>query len=81
MFLADLVVYAMIFVAIAILFGLGMIKYIGVLFLIIMVFLMICVGVLLPLFMGIVHAAFYEELIGDEEEEPAAEEPAEKVEE
>ncbi len=81
MFLADLVVYAIIFVAIAILFGLGMIKYIGVLFLIIMVLLMICVGVLLPLFMGIVHAAFYEELIGDEEEEPAAEELTEKIEE
>ena len=25
----------------------------------------ICIGVLLPLFMGIVHAAFYEELIGE----------------
>lgn len=69
MFLADLVVYAIIFAAVAILFGLGMIKYVGILFLIIMALLLICVGVLLPLFMGIVHAAFYEELIGEEKEE------------
>lgn len=74
MFLADLVVYLLIGVALAILFGLGMIKYVGVLFIIIAVLLMICVGVLLPLFMGIVHAAFYEELIGEEE---PAEEPTE----
>ena len=76
MFLADLVVYAIIFAAVAILFGLGMIKYVGILFLIIMVLLLICVGVLLPLFMGIVHAAFYEELIGEEEKTVAEEEPA-----
>ena len=67
MFLADLIVGLMIGVAFAILFGLGMIRYVGILFLIIAFLLMICVGVLLPLFMGIVHAAFYEELIGDEE--------------
>jgi hypothetical protein len=64
---------AQIFVTIAILCGLGLIKYVGIFFLIVMALLMICIGVLLPLFMGIVHAAFYEELIGEEKEEPFAE--------
>ena len=67
MFLADFVVGAAIGVAFAILGGLATIKYVGVLFAIILVLLYICVAVLLPLFMGLVHAAFYEELIGDEE--------------
>lgn len=73
MFLADLVVYAMIFAACLILGLLGMIKYVGFVFIIIMILLLICIAVLLPLFMGIVHAAFYEELIGDEESEEKAE--------
>ena len=73
MFLADFIVYVLIFVTIAILCGLGLIKYVGIFFLIVMALLMICIGVLLPLFMGIVHAAFYEELIGEEKEEPFAE--------
>ena len=68
MFLADLIVLLMIGVAFGILAGLGSIRYVGVLFLIILVLLWICVAVLLPLFMGIVHAAFYEELIGKDEE-------------
>lgn len=65
MFLADLIVYLILGLVTAILFGLGMIKYVGILFLIILFLFQICVIVLLPLFMGLVHAAFYEELIGD----------------
>lgn len=76
MFLADLIVMLMIGVAFAILGGLASIKYVGVLFAIILVLLYICVAVLLPLFMGLVHAAFYEELIGDEE--PVEEETVEE---
>lgn len=65
MFLADFVVYVIIFLVVAIFVGLGFIPYAGIFFLILMVILLICIGVLLPLFMGIVHAAFYEELIGE----------------
>ncbi|MBR3382516.1 MAG: zinc-ribbon domain-containing protein [Clostridia bacterium] len=68
MFLADLVVYAIIFIVALVLGLLGMIPYVGVLFLIIMVLVFICIGVLLPLFKGLVSAAFYEELIGDDKE-------------
>ena len=68
MFLADFIVLLMIVVAFAILAGLASIKYVGVLFAIILFLLYIAVTVLLPLFLGLVHAAFYEELIGDEEE-------------
>lgn len=76
MFLADLIIGLMIGVAFAILGGLASIRYVGILFAIILVLLSICVMVLLPLFMGIVHAAFYKELIGDEE--PVEEETVEE---
>ncbi|MBR4907172.1 MAG: zinc-ribbon domain-containing protein [Clostridia bacterium] len=88
MFLADFLVGAAIGVVFAILGGLSAIRYVGVFFAIVFVLLYIGVIVLLPLFLGLVHAAFYEELIGDEEpaketpaEEAPAAEPAEKVEE
>lgn len=74
MFLADLLVGAAIAVVFAVLGGLSAIKYVGIFFAIVLVLLYLCVIVLLPLFTGLVHAAFYEELIGCEEE-PA--EPAE----
>ena len=76
MFLADLVVYLLIGFAMLILLLLGRIPYVGTVFIILAVLALICIIVLLPLFMGIVHAAFYEELIGDEE--PAEEEPVEE---
>lgn len=78
MFLADFVVGVMIVVAMLILGLLCRIPYVGVLFIIILVLFYLCVLVLLPLFRGLVHAAFYEELIGEEE---PAEEPVETVEE
>lgn len=78
MFLADLIVGLMIGVTFAILGGLSAIKYVGIFFAIVLVLLYLCVIVLLPLFTGLVHAAFYEELIGEEE---PAEEPVETVEE
>lgn len=74
MFLADLLVGAAIGVVFAILGGLSAIRYVGGFFAIIFALLYICVIALLPLFMGLVHAAFYEELIGDDE---PAEETAE----
>ncbi len=78
MFLADFVVGVMIVVAMLILGLLCRIPYVGVLFIIILVLFYLCVLVLLPLFRGLVRAAFYEELIGEDE---PAEEPAETVEE
>ena len=77
MFLADLLVGAAIGVVFAILGGLSAIKYVGAFFFGILVLLYICVIALLPLFMGLVHAAFYEELIGCKE--PAGETPAEEA--
>ena len=76
MFLADFLVGAAIGIIFAILGGLSAIKYVGIFFAIVLVLLYLCVIVLLPLFMGLVHAAFYEELIDDEE--PEEEEKAEE---
>lgn len=62
MFAADILVYVLLFVVFLILGLLSRIPYIGVLFAIVMFLLMLCVAALFPLFMGLVHAAFYEEI-------------------
>ncbi len=67
MFLADLVVYALIFIAMLILGLLCRIPYAKYLFFIVLFAFTVCVIALLPLFRGIVHAAFYEEIIGDDD--------------
>ena len=62
MFLADLAP-VLVYVAAFILLALSVIPFIGVLFAIAAVLLFICAGIFLPLFYGLVHAAFYEEIM------------------
>ena len=62
MFLADILVYVMIAVVALVLTLLGRIPYVGVVFLIIYILFLIAVALLLPLFINIVHASFYEEI-------------------
>jgi len=62
MFWADILVVLIVFAASAILSLLSAIPYIGFLFAIILFLGTICVAVLEPLFLGLVQAAFYEEI-------------------
>ena len=62
MFLADLLVYVLIFLVFLVLGLLSRIPYVGIVFLIVSLVLLLCICALLPLFMGLVHAAFYEEI-------------------
>ncbi len=62
MFLADLLVYVLIFVALLILSLLARIPFIGILFGIVQVLFVIAVIVLVGLFIGLIQAAFYEEI-------------------
>ena len=76
MFLADLLVYVAFFVVELVLGLLAMIPFIGVLFRLVLFLVYICYIVLLPLFLGLVHAAFYEEImktVNGTQEAPAAE--------
>ena len=62
MFAADILVYVLIGAVNLVLGLLGRIPYIGVFFLLILVLFMIVVAVLINLFLGLVKAAFYEEI-------------------
>lgn len=62
MFGADILIYVALWVAVLLLGLLAQIPYVGVLFLIVAVLLLLCAAVLLPLFLGLVQAAFYEEI-------------------
>ena len=62
MWLADIVVYVAIFLVTLILVLLVMIPYIGILFALVLVLFVIVVIALCPLFVGLVQAAFYEEI-------------------
>ena len=62
MFGADILVFVLFFVAILILGLLSRIPYAGILFAIITVLFYICFMLLISLFLGLVHAAFYEEI-------------------
>ena len=62
MFGADILVYVVFYVVMIILVLLTRIPVAGVLFGIITVLFVICFFILLPLFLGLVHAAFYEEI-------------------
>lgn len=62
MFGADVLVYVAYFVALLVLGLLAKIPFIGVLFTLISVLLTICFILFCPLFLGLVHAAFYEEI-------------------
>ena len=63
MFAADLLVGVLFVVAMILLGLLSRIPYVGVLFTIVMVLLYIAFIALCPLFLGLVHAAFYEEIM------------------
>ncbi len=62
-FLAGLVVFVGLFIVGFILGLLAMIPFIGVLFGLVLAIIIIAVAVLYPLFMGLVQAAFYEEIM------------------
>lgn len=62
MFLTDLVIVLAVFVVFLVLGLLSAIPYIGGLFMFILVIVAICTFVLLPLYCGLVHAAWYEEI-------------------
>ena len=62
MFLADILVYVAFFLVVLILSLLARIPYVGVVFGVINVLFMICFSLLVPLFINIVHASFYEEI-------------------
>lgn len=62
MFGADILIYVFFFVALLILGLLSRIPFVGVLFGLITVLFSICFFALIPLFIGLVQAAFYEEI-------------------
>lgn len=62
MFLADILVYVAYFVIVLVLSLLARIPYVGVVFGVINVLFMICFFLLVPLFINIVHASFYQEI-------------------
>ncbi|MBR4768159.1 MAG: hypothetical protein IK088_04190 [Lachnospiraceae bacterium] len=62
MFLTDLLIVGAVYVTAFVLMLLGLIPYVGVLFMIILVLTMIVVGAILPLVTGLVQAAYYEEI-------------------
>ena len=66
MWLADFLFGVLFFVASLVLTLLGLIPYIGVLFLLVMVAFSIVYAALSPLFLGLVQAAFYEEITNPE---------------
>ncbi|MBQ4290031.1 MAG: hypothetical protein II719_02435 [Clostridia bacterium] len=72
MFAADIIPYAAVGVAALILSLLGKIPYIGVLFNIILFIFLVVVFICLPLFLGLVQAAFYEEIMNNLKEKEAA---------
>ena len=72
MFAADIIPYAAVAVAALILSLLGKIPYIGVLFNVILFIFLIVVFICLPLFLGLVQAAFYEEIMNNLKEKEAA---------
>ena len=74
MFAADIIPVVAIFLVTLILSLLSMIPYVGILFMLILFVFSIVVGVCLPLFMGLVQAAFYEEIMKNIK--PGAEAPA-----
>lgn len=63
MFGADLLAYCALYLALLLLLLLARIPYVGMLFMIIAVLLLLCGMVLMPLFLGLVQAAFYEEIL------------------
>lgn len=62
MFLAELLTYVAIFVVNLVLGLLCAIPYVGILFSIVLTVVTLAVGALTPLFLGLVQAAFYEEI-------------------
>ena len=73
MFWADILVVVLFYAAILVLTLFARIPYIGVLFALAMFIGGICFIVLLPLFLGLVRSAFYEEICGSKDEPiPAA---------
>lgn len=65
MFGADVLVYVLFAVAVLILSLLAAIPYIGVLFTLVNIVLVVCFAIFSPLFLGLVQAAFYEEINAD----------------
>ncbi len=69
MFLTDLLAAACLIIAALILVLLGMIPYVGVVFIVLYVILLIIIAVFGPLFFGLIRAAWYDEICGEGEEE------------
>ena len=63
MFGADILIYVIIFVASLLLGLLSIIPFIGILFRIVSILFSLAVFLFMPLFMGLVRAAFYEEIM------------------
>lgn len=68
MFLTDLLICLCIFVPALILGLLGLIPYVGIVFTIIYVLFMLVVAIFAPLYLGLVRAAWYEEITNAAEE-------------
>ncbi|MBR3641981.1 MAG: hypothetical protein IKN57_00590, partial [Parasporobacterium sp.] len=68
MFLTDLLICLCIFVPALVLGLLGLIPYVGIIFTIIYVLFMLVVAIFAPLFLGLVRAAWYEEITNAAEE-------------
>ena len=64
MFLTDLLIMLVIFIPALILSLLGLIPYVGIVFKIIYVLVMLVVAVFAPLYCGLVRAAWYDEITG-----------------
>ncbi len=62
MFAADILVVAAIYVTLLVLFALSRIPYVGILFALVLFVFLICVIALIGLVMGLIQAAFYEEI-------------------
>ena len=79
MFGADLLLEGAYFVVILLLSLLSMIPYVGIVFTILRIVLTVAFGVLAPLFLGILHAAFYVEIQNRRAAAPQPSAPAQPV--
>ena len=79
LFGADLLLEGVYFVVILLLSLLSMIPYVGIVFTILRIVLTVVFGVLAPLFLGILHAAFYVEIQNHRAAAPQPSAPAQPV--
>lgn len=79
LFGADLLLEGVYFVVILLLSLLSMIPYVGIVFTILRIVLTVAFGVLAPLFLGILHAAFYVEIQNRRAAAPQPSAPAQPV--